>query len=563
MKQLAFYLLILTLAAQAGMAQRRVIVPEGFGTLNEILRKDTLAGGARKDPNTIYVLRRGGVYLLSGTILSSGFHLRLEAEEGTGPKPFVQMGFLTGGTVVEELFDARGDVTFRGLHVTGVNEFNTFIARIISSSSPNLRITFIDCLFDKSGQTMMRLNAGGNKVYMLNCTVSRMGRPSNPDNGRVIDERGNQVDSIVVENNTWYNITSRTIRDGGAEINYLKMNQNTFVNIGQRLAAIGQVNRLIYTNNINANPRFLGNSLTSSIVSFEFAPFGANPEINLNHNNFYYEQAVLDAYVTLNNAGVQRVLPPLVIAANQVYLDNATGILDEPLSFNQGPVAPTEFIIQSELGEGSSVPDWDFTGALTSAPWEISAPAYHQFSYPSTTQSFTGSSKGEPLGDLRWFPQYEVAWTVRDLVSQAENLVARESSNPVIGGNTAALAALQAAIVQATAVAENSASTGLQLAIARNDLQAAMNDFRASLVITQAVNREEINVFPNPTADYLFVEAPHETSLRLLGMDGRTHLQSQVRAGMNKVDVQAVPPGYYLLQVVGPQGNWTKKIIKQ
>jgi hypothetical protein len=116
-------LFLISIGLHSVEAQRRVIVPEGFGTLNEIIRKDTIAGGLRKDPNTVYVLRRGGVYSLSGTILASGFHLQLEAEYGPGPKPFVRMGFLEGGTSVEEVFEVRGNITLRDIHLTVVDEF--------------------------------------------------------------------------------------------------------------------------------------------------------------------------------------------------------------------------------------------------------------------------------------------------------------------------------------------------------------------------------------------------------------------------------------------------------
>jgi Secretion system C-terminal sorting domain len=558
MRIVILFLVIFCIGASA-YSQRKVIVPEGFGTLNEILRKDTLAGGQRKDPNTIYVLRRGGVYLLSGTILSTGFHLRLEAEQGSGPRPFVQMGFLEGGTQVEELFEVRGDLTFRGIHVSAINEFNTYIARVITASSPDARLRFYDCIVDGSGQTFIRINSSGNSVYMLNTTVSRMGRPSNPDNGRVIDDRGNQMDSIVVENNTWYNITSRIIRDGGAEINYVKLNQNTFINVGQRLAAIGAVKHLIFTNNIAVNSRFLGNSLTSDIVSLEFTPFGDTPAIILDYNNIYYEQEVLDAYVTLNNAGVQRLLPPFVAPQNQIYIDNATGLLNEPLSFQNKPVSPVEFILQSELGNGSSVPDWDWTGATSGNAWEITGNAYHNFSYPMGAISFTASSKGEPLGDLRWFPDYDVAAHVVDVIQQAQQLILRQADNPVLEGSSIALATLEAEINQAITIAANINSTGAELAEVRNTLRIAMEDFQASLIITAVEDLNGgIDVYPNPTFDFIKINSVRDAEIRLLAVDGRLLISETIT-----LDLRTLPSGFYFIQLNHSGGQFIKKIIKQ
>ncbi|MCU0420163.1 MAG: T9SS type A sorting domain-containing protein [Cyclobacteriaceae bacterium] len=562
MKKLLIPCFFCLISALPLAAQRRVIVPEGFGTLNEIIRKDTIAGGQRKDPNTVYVLRRGGVYVLSGTIISSGFSLLIEAEEGSGPRPYVVMGFLEGGSQVEECFDVRGNATFRSIHLTAVNELNTFIARVVSVSTNNARLSFYDCLVDGSGQTFIRVNNPGCKVYLLNSTVSRMGRPSNPDNGRVIDERGNQMDSVVIENTTMYNITSRIIRDGGSEINYVRMNQNTFVNVGQRLAAVGPVNRFIFTNNLVVNPRFLGNTATSVIVSLEFSPFGASPFINLNHNNYYYQAEILNAWQQIRDAGSSRVEPAFVSQANQPLLNQATGIIRQPVPFSNAPVPPFVFVLASELNNSSTIPDWDWTGPAAGNPWEVTEIAYHGFAYPTSEPSYTGSSKGEPLGDLRWFPQFDVAWTVTDLAGQAEQLIAREANNPVIGGDGAALTALQNAIANALTVANNGSSTGAQLANERNALKTAMDNFRASLIITEATPESSIVVFPNPAHDYLHIEVA-QTPARadLINIEGRSVLSEVAQSDAMMMDVRGVSRGLYLLRIQTKTGTLTKKIL--
>jgi hypothetical protein len=564
MKIIFSFFLITLIVEGTALGQRRVIVPEGFGTLNEIIRKDTLAGGTRKDPNTVYVLRRGGVYVLSGTILTSGFTLSLEAEKGNGPRPYVVMGFLEGGSQVEECFEVRGNVSFRSIHLTAINELNTYIARVLSASSPNLRITLHDCLIDGSGQTFLRINSPGCKVYMLNTTVSRMGRPSNPDNGRIIDDRGNQIDSVVVENNTWYNVTSRIIRDGGSEIKYVKLNQNTFVNVGQRLAAVGPVNQFIFTNNVIVNPRFLGNTATSTIVSMEFAPSGASPVINFNYNNYYYEAEVLNAWQTIRDAGVDRIEPPFVALANQSILNSAIGVIREPLSFTSRPAPPSAFIVESELSNSSSIADWDWAGTTTAKPWEFNDLAYHNFTYPSSAQSFSGSSKGEPLGDLRWFPSYEISWTVNDLAKQALALISREQDNPVIGGNAAALSALQAAITNALSVAGNAAASGIQLGTARNTLLQAMETFQASLIITAAEDQQPfIELFPNPVISKVTIKtSDSKATVFLLSSTGGELARYQIADKELILSMDNFTEGFYLIRVQTQTGTYIKKIIK-
>lgn len=549
--------------------QRRVRVPEGFGTLNEAIRNDTTANGQRKDPNTVYVLKRGGVYVLSGTIQASGFNLNLEAEAGDGPRPYVLMGFLTGAAQVEESIKIFNNLSMKSVYLTNINEFNTYIGRMISVDSPDSRLEFYDCIFDGSGQTFIRLNSAGSKIYMRNCTVSRMGRPSNPDNGRVIDDRGNQVDSIVVENNTWYNITSRVIRDGGAEIDYARFNQNTFVNIGQRFAAIGAVNKLIFTNNIIVNPRFYGNSPTSSTVSLEFSATGESPLINLNYNNIFYTSDILSVWDEVSQQQTTPIVkPPIVTPENQPLLDAAVGILDEALAFTSGPVSPVEIIRISELGTGSTVPDWDWTGAINTLPWQLNAIAYHNFSYPNSSQSFTGSDTNEPLGDLRWFPQFDITWNLEALIREAESLILAYSENAVIDSNPTALSMLEAQIADSKLVANDPGTTRAQTAASINELKAAIQDFKNSFVITQLEDRwqEEFRVFPNPAQNFLYV--PNLTGrideITIVNPSGQPLLSQAVGTGVLHIDITQVKSGLLIIQFKNQNRVLaTQKLIKQ
>jgi hypothetical protein len=398
---------------------------------------------------------------------------------------------------------------------------------------------------------------------MLNCTVSRMGRPSNPDNGRVVDDRGNPMDSIVIENNTWYNITSRMIRDGGGVINYIRMNQNTLVNGGQRFSSFGPVNQLIITNNIIANPRFIGNTITSDLVSTDFSPSGSNPVINFNNNNIYFDPEVEAVWDEITATGSERLKPPFVAPVNQSYLNAATGLLDEPLTFTLRPTPPIVFIRELELGSGSSIQDWVWSNAVTQTPWELADIAYHNFSYPQATQSFSGSSKGEPLGDLRWFPSYDIPWTLLDMAQQADILIDREQSL-VLEGNAAALLTLQNEIANARAVAANSGATGLQLGTARQQLEQAMINFRASIIITSRTSEDlEVDVYPNPATDFVIVKGLTEPAVLSIRNAMGNQLKTIItRQESEQIYVNDLPAGLYLITVETNTGVVVKKISK-
>ena len=86
---------------------RQCVVEEGFGTLNMAVRDDTTATGDRVDPNTWYVLKRGGTYLLNGSVENRGYHLRIRGERGEGHPPIVMPGVSETGSS-DLAFSVRG-----------------------------------------------------------------------------------------------------------------------------------------------------------------------------------------------------------------------------------------------------------------------------------------------------------------------------------------------------------------------------------------------------------------------------------------------------------------------
>jgi hypothetical protein len=543
-------------------AQRRVRVPQGFGTLNETIRNDTTTGGVRIDPNTIYVLQRGGVYLLSGSIIVSNFNLNLEAEDGDGPRPFVQMGFLEGNPQIQETFQCSRNITLKSIHVTNYTELGSYIDRVIVLSAPNIRAEVTDCIIDRAGQTMFRIVGGGTKIYMRNSVVSRMGRPSNPDNGRVIDNRTVVVDSLVMENNTFYDVTSRIVREGGGTFKYLKMNQNTLVNSGQRLLSLGVISQFSFTNNIVINPRFLGNSSTDAVPAIEFTA-GASPQIQIANNNFYYETEILQLWQQISQSA-----PPVVLTANQTYVSNT---ITEPLSLVNRPLPPVEIARQLVLfGQSSNVPDWDWTAVNVSRPWELDALGFHNFGYPSSSASYSASSTSEPLGDLRWHTGFEVTANLQALIKKALQSIAEYQNNPVIGFGTAELASLQSAISAAQSTASNAGSSRSQTGTAYSTLAAALAAFNASLLITEVdENKSNAIVFyPNPSRDFIVIsptiKSKQVKSIFITSADGRTVLSKFINESVNEnIDIRNLEAGLYVVRLYTGNGTFLQqKLIK-
>ena len=379
---------------------RYVQVDPGFETLNKAIDEDTTATGERVDLNTVYVLERGGLYLLNGTI-ENRFPLKIHAAEGEGARPILQPAVVSGG-VSDLPFTPRDDLEIKGLYVTGEDELGGLNSRIIRVRGDSARIAIDDCHLDKSSQAGFRIDTDWTRLILTNTIISNIGETVSPNNGRGIDDRGNDIDSLVVENCTWYNLTSRAVRDDGGVINYARFNHNTFVNLGQRVVTFGPTNTAIFTNNMVVNGGYYGNKMLveEELANVVIDPGDAVEQVrDIRNNNFYFDPALAGAFPDTVAA-----MPNFGATAQAAI--NAAGagstILAEAITFTNGPAAPTEVMTSWYTNPGAEIqPDLDTSGE----PFD--------FSYATTTASYTGSTAGQPLGSLVWFDM--------DIITSVEN----------------------------------------------------------------------------------------------------------------------------------------------
>jgi hypothetical protein len=71
-----------------------------------------------------------------------------------------------------------------------------------------------------------------------------------------------------------------------------------------------------------------------------------------------------------------------------------------------------------------------------------------------------------------------------------------------------------------------------------------------------------VDVFPNPTADFLVLDGPDAT-YTLLDLQGRTVLHGRHSAGRNELDLSTLAAGNYLLRVETFFGETTYRISKR
>ncbi len=399
---LALALLVLALPLDAS-AQRTVEVVPGFGTLNDAIDGDTLATGERVDSNTVYLVQRGGLYLLNGTI-ENRFPLTVVAA-GEGARPILQPAVSTGGESARP-FTPRSDLTLRGLYVTNLDELGGLNTRIVRIRSEGARVIIDDCHLDKDGQSGIRIDNDSVKVYITNSIVSNIGRAASLDNGRGIDTRGNNVDSIYVENSTFYNLTSRVIRDGGGFINRLIFNHNTVVNVAQHGMTVGEVRTASIANNLWVNASFLGQSDSTyagrEIIGLDSLEVerGGTQFVNIRNNQFYTGPAILAVY------GDSVRITRLFDEDTQALVDGFGGTNNNvdtlAFPFSMGPAAPADLAMSRWLGVADEeLPDMDDgNGGPDAAGGQEQLP--FDFGYSDSEPAFIASTAGQPLGDLNW-----------------------------------------------------------------------------------------------------------------------------------------------------------------
>ncbi|MDP3441778.1 MAG: FlgD immunoglobulin-like domain containing protein, partial [Ignavibacteria bacterium] len=224
------------------------------------------------------------------------------------------------------------------------------------------------------------------------------------DNGRGVDDRGNDIDTLIYENNTFYNLTSRILRDGGGIIKYCWINHNTVVNVAQWGCSPGPVIEGHFRNNLFINTGFIGRSATQTWFMFDTAPLaqsyidqGITQTLKIHNNNFYVSPEITSALPS--DRTPTPVLNPHAQAAVDAGGWGAT-ITNLAVAFNKGPQVPLNVMqdyfnsavtVKTDMDKGGASPDFGQTQMT------------FNFSYPTSSSLYTSGTGAQPLGDLNYF----------------------------------------------------------------------------------------------------------------------------------------------------------------
>ncbi|MEM9858036.1 MAG: T9SS type A sorting domain-containing protein [Bacteroidota bacterium] len=559
-----------------------------IGLLNETIAGDTTELGERI--HAVYRLKRGQTYILSGSIENrspSGvrFNLNIVAEEGDGPRPRIVPGVIGGGESTRP-FRARADVTFKGLYITGMDELGTLNPgqRIIRVSADGARVVIDDCHLDQDGQSALRLDNANNKVYITNSIISNIGRPSNTNNGRMIDDRGNDIDTVLIENSTIYNISSTLLNDRGGWIQYAKLNQNTIVHTGQRIFDFADTQTGIFTNNLVINSGYLGVDLVDTAGAvydqrylLEFDTLGAQavselPDVpqtlTLTNNNIYLDTAIVNAYPqdTMAFADVdwgiepRRMFNPGAEAfAGEAQL--ATNIM-EFVGFAFGPSVDTLKVIIDQFWADPNGND----DKSSVRPWEFPDDPF-SFRYQDSFESAFASNTGGQLGD----PVWELILSGRSGLEQSLGDATDLLSAATAGGNIgqypqAAIDAFTAAIAVAQAILDDPSNTPETFQNAKGDLDQAIADFNSALITSFESDfslSNELLVYPNPSSNFVQFPDPNSVSVEIWSVTGRFVGKSDIKENA-RLSVAPMQNGAYIFRITKDDGTIKNvKFIKE
>lgn len=284
---------VLLFSGQPLLAQERVITLPAEADLVKFINDDATARTAFLPGQTVYELARDGYYVCRSTLTTLGYHLYIRAAAGSGPKPIIRPGSPDGVGTGGRVFFPGDDFTLKGVYLANKDDLGNLINNGIRMNVAGKRIVIDSCHLDYDVQSLVRLDASNEKVFITNSIISNLGN-NNGLNGRIVDTRSNNQDTIVLRNNVVYNVAEKVLRTAGAVVKYIRFDHNTFVNCTEGDIDFGPVVKGYFTNNLLYNCGYAGNdsiSTGSLILAASTAQF-----LEVRNNNYYLHPDVIAAY---------------------------------------------------------------------------------------------------------------------------------------------------------------------------------------------------------------------------------------------------------------------------
>jgi len=409
---------------------------------------DTAADGSRANLNRVYKLKAGGYYWNNKTI-SNDFPLRLVGEVPTGDEHPAVIQMVTdaeSGSTPGKMISCASDLTLKNLYIIGSDELGSSgYYQPIEVNAVAKRFIFDNCVFERSNFAIVAF-AGGkdNDLFITNCVYRNLQEdvPTQQWCGRGLSV-WTDIDTVVIENNTFFNINMCAIQIENGAANYLRFNHNTLVNIGRAFTSTTNVwwREAYFTNLLFVNTWWHGEGYCD--YSIQYQPgrdprayttgqfpvldmpsrYGTNKGRRILFSN---TAAYLDPFFTTHYGDTIRTQPYVNAITDsffttfspdnggQMVIKDTTWLSAKP-TFSSDPNTPAQLeamwnhITASRgyqyYGTGIQAKPY-YYGLVTEGTdtlWaEPAWPLPENFTYTDDLTDL--STDGLPLGDLRWFP---------------------------------------------------------------------------------------------------------------------------------------------------------------
>lgn len=405
-----FTKLFFLLAFSASLfAQSEMVIEPGTSDdpvfINEYIHGDTTETGERTDPSRVYVLKRDGLYFVGQEINIGDNLLHIKAEDGDGFPPFIAPYPREDGSY-PRMFRPAGNTILEGIHWNNING-ESYKWGGNASTGKHIRVELRDCFIERENGAGW-MTWGDSSVFVIeNCVIGNLGSPKRlGGNGRAFDSRGKYVDSLIIRNSTIYLISDRIVRNLGGEMKYFEFDHNTVIHTQGRHGGftLGKTKNVIITNNVLANPLYMGNHPgteeqthpdAENFYVIAMDTVYEDMTLEIRNNNIYYDQAVLDYYSTNDSVSKPEILEPLIVAE----LDDAASdaYFSEPLVFENVPAFPMDYLVSIFADPNAEEHPDNFATEIGITQVDAK--------YDNTTTSFTADDDGKPVGSHQWWSE--------------------------------------------------------------------------------------------------------------------------------------------------------------
>lgn len=454
----------------------RIVEPDNYpevGNLNRAIEDDDVGDGTRA--HDVYVLRRGGVYWMEARV-NHDFHLHIRAEEGDGAPPIIRPAVdLTGSS--SRLFHSSGDLTLEGVYLSHLDETGSLQSNFTRILQDGVRVVIDNCWLEFDSQAYVSQRAADASIFITNTMGRNVGRNDASGNGRIVDIRGNNLDTLVIENSTFYNIMYSPFRGAGGYSRYVRINHNTFMDAGHDWS-MAFVHDFIFTNNQFANLGFRGaalseeNSIGATIGVFGLFSFDDIPDLSnedrtimIANNNFQFPWNELRLTPPIpyyddpeDHSPLFGPFDPLIQSVfddnegriNVPFFDSTTYVLyragyiemvdniaerDADLQWVNRPDLERVANYHRYLTESESLDDIPvLMDNMPTEDWTATGLDYwRDLTYSRDALSFTSGSNGYPIGNLNYFPDLKARWEAGEVITSSDHFAEIPVQSRLVG----------------------------------------------------------------------------------------------------------------------------------